>query len=389
MNVAIDARWIFPAKSGIGVYTAELVRRLPALAPNDSFLLFFSEPAVRDRTLAETGLGAAPNVRALLVPYGVFSLRSQLQMPRLLARHEVAVFHSPNYMIPFAAFRRRRDGATACVATIHDVIPLVIPDHAPKSRKTRLMPLYRRVMREVARRADAIVTVSRCSRADVIRHLRVPPEDEARVKVVYDGVSERFTPPRERRAKGPSDPRTILYVGRSDPYKNLPLLVDALARARRDCPFPLRLCIAGSPDPRYPEADEAAARFGVADHVTWTGPLDEPSLVAHYQGADVLVHPSRYEGFGLQVAEAMACGLPVICSNAASLPEVAGGAALLLGPDDVEGYAAAVVKVLTQSDQAEAMRREGLRQAALFSWHEAARQTLAIYRSVHAARQRR
>jgi glycosyltransferase involved in cell wall biosynthesis len=386
MRIAIDARWILRDMSGIGVYTRELVRHLVQSDSEDEFILLFNDPVVRDCTVAETGVAAARNVETVLVPYGVFSLRSQWRLPRLLRDRQVDVYHSTNYMIPFAAFPRSRSGRTRCVVTIHDVIPLALPDHAPRSKKARLMPLYRRLMREVARRAHVIITDSRYSRDDVLRHLCVPSAEAQRVKVVYVGVSDRFTPPAARPPRGPQDMRTVLYVGRSDPYKNVPLLVEAFARARRACPFPVELCLAGSPDPRYPEALQTAARLGVAEFVRWTGSLPEAELVALYRRADVLVHLSRYEGFGLQVAEAMACGVPVICSNVASLPEVAGDAAILLPPDDVAGCASAIAKVLTQFDVAEDMRRKGPPRATRFRWAETARQTVAIYREALAAR---
>jgi glycosyltransferase involved in cell wall biosynthesis len=334
MKIAIDARWIFPEISGIGAYTRELIRHLALVDPENTYILLFDHPGVRDRTLRETGVGSASNVLVEMVPYGVFSWRSQALLPRLLSARGVDVYHSTNYMVPLrllpAAAR-----APKMVVTIHDVIPLLFPDHAPRSKKARLFLLYRWIMRRIAAIADTIVTDSRASAADVVKHLRIPGARAGRVKAIYCGVSPRFHPPEARRAKGGVEIRELLYVGRSDPYKNLGTLVRAFAQARRECPFPLHLTLSGSPDARYPEAPVLTRELGLEREVTWTGYVSDDALLALYQRADVMVHPSRYEGFGLQVAEAMACGVPVICSNAGSLPEVVGDAAITLPPDDV------------------------------------------------------
>ena len=122
--------------------------------------------------------------------------------------------------------------------------------------------------------------------------------------------------------------------------------------------------------------------MGVQDAITWTGYVSDEELVVAYQGADVLVHPSRYEGFGLQVAEAMSCGLPVICSNAGGLPEVAGDAAILLDPDNVSGFGQKIVDVLSNESLADEMSKKGLSQAAKFTWQRTAAETLAIYEEI-------
>jgi glycosyltransferase involved in cell wall biosynthesis len=171
----------------------------------------------------------------------------------------------------------------------------------------------------------------------------------------------------------------VLYVGRCDPYKNLPGLVAAFAQVVRAGGVDARLRIVGSPDARYPEAGETARRLGVADRVDWAGYLDDAGLLKAYQDADVLALLSRYEGFGLPVLEAMACGTPTVCSNAASLPEVAGAAARLVAPDDVAGAAAALQDVLTNPAEAARLRAAGLAQAQKFSWRTAAESVLRAY----------
>ena len=374
MKIALDARWIFSEISGIGAYTRELIRQFARLDRNHTYLLLFDNDAVRDRTARETGFSAAANFETALLSHGVFSIANQLLLPALLRRRNMDVYHSTNYMMPLPGA-----GATRRIVTIHDVIPMIFRDQVARSRKARMYPVYRRLMIEIGKRADTILTDSRASAADIIRHLGIPPRREQDVRAVYCGVSERFRPAAAPAPKDPSAPRRVLYVGRADPYKNIGLLIRAFAAVRQRCPFPVELVVAGSPDPRYPEAGDLARALGVASHVRWTGYLSDADLVALYQRADVLAHPSRYEGFGLQVLEAMACGLPVVCSNAAALPEVAGDAALLFAPDDVETLAAELGRVLTTPDLAAELARKGLAQAAKFTWERTARETLRIY----------
>ena len=386
MRIAIDARWIFAEISGIGTYTRELIRQLARLDTQNEYVLLFREPALRDRTAAEVNLARAGNFATHLVPYGLFSLRNQLFLPRRLAALRADVFHSPNYMIPLLAFGRRRR-RTACVVTIHDVIPMIFRDQVARSKKARIYPLYRCLMLAVGRRADAIITVSQASAADVIEHLRLSGAAAAKVRAIYNGVSEQFrTGPAGAGARplraADNRPRTLLFVGRCDPYKNLHVLVRALALVRQQCPFPVTLTVAGAPDPRYPEARQTAAALGLAPAVNWTGYLTDAALRALYGQADLLVHPSRYEGFGLQVAEAMACGLPVVCGNAGALREIAGDAALLVDPDDVAGLAAAIGRVLADPRLARDMSAKGIRQAAQFTWDRTARATLEVYENV-------
>jgi len=381
MRIAIDARWIFPEISGIGNYTRQLLWQFARLDLPGSLLVLFDNATVMKRTLDETGLAENGNVAVSCLPWSVFSLQSQLRLPAYLKREQVDVFHSPNYMIPLAAFPRGRTGRVKCVTTIHDVIPMVFPDHAPKSRKTRLFPIFRALMQEVRKRADAIITVSDASRRDILEQLRIPSDAADKVHTVYNGVSEHYTPATPE-AAAPTAPYTLLYVGRADPYKNVDTLIQALARVRTESSLPVHLVIAGSPDPRYPQAMELAKELHLTDAITWTGYLTDEALVDAYRSADLLVHPSRYEGFGLQIVEAMACGTPVVCSNGGSLPEVAGDAGIQVDPDDTKGFAKAITRVLTEPGLAATMREKGFQQAAAFTWEAAARKTLAVYETI-------
>ena len=374
-RVAIDARWVFPELSGIGRYTLELLKQLGKIGGEFRYAVLVRDAERRGFIEREAGLAGRANVEFAELPYGPFSARGQFAAARWLRARRIAVYHSTNFMVPLPAFPRRKPHATKCVCNVHDLIPLVHPEFTPKALKTRFFPVYKALMHEIARRTDAVVTGSESAKGDIVRRLGVP---EGRITVVPDGVDGRYEPGGEKpSARG--GPKTVLYVGRSDPYKNLPGLVAVFARLVRDEGVDARLRIVGPPDARYPEADAAARRLGVADRVERAGYLDDAGLVRAYQEADALALLSRYEGFGLPVAEAMACGTPVVCSNAASLPEVAGNAARLVAPDDVAGAAAALKAVLTDPAEAARLRAAGLAQARTFSWRAAAEAVLRLY----------
>jgi glycosyltransferase involved in cell wall biosynthesis len=377
MKIAIDGRWIFPEISGIGNYTRQLLGELARQDLPESFLVLFSDPAVMERTVAETGLEGVDHIEPRCVPWGVFSIQSQLKLPGFLKREKVDLFHSPNYMIPFMAFPRSRSGRIKCIATIHDVIPLIFPHHAPRSRKSKLFPLYKRLMLEVGQRTSMIITDSKASRRDIIKHLHIRPEQEDKVVAIYCGVDDAY----HGIERQPStDERRLLYVGRSDPYKNIDTLLRAFADVKERHALPVRLDIAGSPDPRYPGPQELARELEITDSVHWCGYLTDDELLDLYARADVLVHPSRYEGFGLQIIEAMACGLPVVCGNGGSCPEVAGDAGIVVDCDDTAGFTRAILEVLEMPDRKKGMIEKGKLWAQNFTWEKTAQETLNVYR---------
>ena len=364
-----------PEQSGSGRYTLELLKQLGEIGGAFRYVVLVRDGERRAFIEQVAGLAGKANFEFAELPYGPFSLRGQFAAARLLRERKIDVYHSTNFMVPLPAFPRRKPHAIRCVCNIHDLIPMVHPEFTPKALKTRFFPVYKALMHEIARRTDAVATGSESAKRDIVRLLGIP---EDRIAVAPDGVDGRYGPGGEKpSARG--GPKTVLYVGRSDPYKNLPGLVEAFARLVGESGVDARLRIVGSPDARYPEAGEAARRLGVAERVDWSGYLDDAGLVKAYQEADALALLSRYEGFGLPVVEAMACGTPVVCSNAASLPEVAGTAARLVAPDDVAGAVAALKEILTNPAEAARLRAAGLAQAKKFSWRAAAESVLRLY----------
>jgi len=378
MNICIDARWIGEKIAGIGRYAVYLLKHLSEMDRENSYLVLFQDKAVRDRVCGELNLGVRRNWRIITLPYGVFSVRGQLSLPRLLRRERVDLFHSTNFMAPLMR------GRCKLVITIHDIIPLKFPQYAPRSKKTRLFPIYRALMKRLVGVSDLIIADSEHSRRDIIEFLGAPAD---KVRRVYLGVDPKYRPlPSTIKAEvkqrlGVRD-RLALFAGRADPYKNLISLVRAAEVLNAKGKIHCTVVVAGEKDRRYPEVEQYVERAGIHGMICFAGSLDEDELIPLYNAADVLVLPSLYEGFGLPPLEAMACGTPVICSNCASLPEVVGDAGILVEPTDVRAIAGAMERVFADGALRARMSAAGIARATLFPWKKTAEETLALYNNL-------
>jgi len=265
------------------------------------------------------------------------------------------------------------------VFTLHDLIFRFYPEmHKPLNRwfLTLMMPRFLQA-------ADAVVAVSECTKRDAVKTYGL---DETKIKVIYEGVNPRF------RRSSPDDTsavrrkyglpeRYVLSVGMIEPRKNLTSLLEAYVLLRNE-DSQLKLVIVGKRGWLYEGFFRRLRELGLEDEVIFPGFVADEDLPASYSAADLFAFPSLYEGFGLPVLEAMACGTPVICSNTSSLPEVAGDAALLVDPNSVEALTRAIIDVLENKELRDELRAKGPRQAAKFSWEATARETLAVYESV-------
>jgi alpha-1,3-rhamnosyl/mannosyltransferase len=240
--------------------------------------------------------------------------------------------------------------------------------------------IFRAAMRLALRAAQHVIAISEASRRDLLAAFSVAP---ARVTTTPLAPDPRFRPQPaavidELRARYALPARFVLYLGINKPHKNLVTLLHAYTQLPVSAP----LVIAGAWDDRYPEPKQAAAMLDLTARVRFLGPVAEADLPALYAAAAVFVFPSRYEGFGLPVLEAMACGTPVACSNVSSLPEIAGDAALHFDPDDANAIAQAIQRLLEETSLCADLQARGLAQAARFTWEHTAALTLSSYRKL-------
>jgi len=233
------------------------------------------------------------------------------------------------------------------------------------------------------RKADHIVAISESTKRDIVEHFKIPDD---RITVVHGAAEDRFRRPADParlaavREKYRLPERYILFVGVIEPRKNVPGLLEAFASIAQRIPH--HLVVAGGLGWKYDSVFTTVRRLGLGERVVFPGFIADEDLVPLYQGAELFVYPSFYEGFGLPVLEAMSCGVPVVTSNLSSLPEVTGNAAELVDPQDIGQIAEAMHRVLTDEVRRRRMVQEGMARAADYSWDAAARTLLGVYRSV-------
>ncbi|MCS7220938.1 MAG: glycosyltransferase family 1 protein [Anaerolineae bacterium] len=368
MNYVLDLRTITDHFPGIGRYGFNLAQAIASLLERSERLILLRDPTAPSRW--DVSALASERVRVIEAPLSPFSFCQQWVIPSLLRRLTNAgdhwLYHSLYYLMPY------RPGIPA-VFTCYDLIPLICPRYFSPLQRL----VYRLAHRLALSTACVVLAISEATKADLIRHFSIASDQ---VVVTPLAADTRFTPrsPEEvaavRQKYTLSDPY-VLYIGSNKPHKNLVRLVEALSRQ----PSPITLVIGGTWDHRYPQARQRAYELGMSGRVRWLGPVPECDLPALYSGAILFAFPSEYEGFGLPVLEAMACGTPVVCSRTSSLPELAGDAALLVDPLDVEEIATGIRCILEDEELRWQMRERGLMRAALFSWERTARMTLAAY----------
>jgi alpha-1,3-rhamnosyl/mannosyltransferase len=374
--IGIDGRYIQDHFPGIGRYTYNLTRALAQVAPDEVFVILHN-PALLNTRYDLASLARFPNIELVRINVPTFSWTEQLRLPLVIGHLSLDICHSPYYIKPYWL-------PCPSVVTIYDLISKLFPQYLPSP--------WARLIFEFATRlalwsAHRVITTSQAARNDLIALYHVAPE---KIAVTPMAADERFRPLNKReiepaRHKYGLPEQYVLYLGINKPHKNLVRLIEAWSLVIGHWDLGLDrwpLVIAGHWDPRYPQARRKAAALGLEDSVIFLGDVAEADLPALYSGAELFVFPSIYEGFGLPPLEAMACGVPVLCSKTSSLPEIMGEAALTFDPLDVAEMAAKIGEALRDGALREEMREKGLRQAAKFSWERTAQETLEVYREV-------
>ncbi len=369
MRVGIDASYLLePNKSGVETYTLNLVRALLALPDRPELFLY---AAGRDVEAADAGPLLASADRARVS--SITRLWLRLRLPLLMRGDRVDLAHFPGGILP-------RLLPCPAVVTFYDLAAARYPElYDPADLK-----LYDNVLPSAAHRAAGILTISESTKRDIVSVFGVDP---GRIFVTPLGVHAAFRPVpdagtvvRERFAL--ARPYLLGCVGSGHPRKNLTAVVTAFDQLREP---DLRLAIVGRAD-RDPQALAAVSASPHRDRIALLGHVPESDLPAIYSAATVFCFPSLYEGFGLPVLEAMACGTAVVCSDTSSLPEVVGDAALTVTPGDPGALAAAVASLLHDDARRQALCAAGRARAAQFTWEETARLTVAAYRAILDAR---
>lgn len=369
LRIGIDATALPPRPFGAANYIIHLIHALPQVAPTHAYIVF-AKPEHVSWFAGRSGLRV---VNARLPARLLRIVWEQTVLPWLVHQERLDLLHSPHYTMPFAV-------RCPTVVTFHDMTFLLYPEAHLLYKRL----FFRGIMPLAARRADALIAISESTRADILRLLKPAAE---KVFAVPYGVAPLFRPVKDCAAieaicNRYSLPRQfILYVGNLEPRKNLPVLLQAFARLTQRG-LPHALVLAGSRGWKDAEIFSTMKELGLASRVCFPGYIPQPDLPALYSAADLFVYPSLYEGFGLPVLEALACGIPVITSNVSSMPEVAGDAGILVNPRRVDELADALWRILTDRELHDELARKGVERAQMFSWTRTARETLAVYEQV-------
>jgi glycosyltransferase involved in cell wall biosynthesis len=362
MRIGFDARMI--DHPGIGRYISSLLPEMVKQAPDDEFVIFGDPEKL-------SGFENNENVIVEEWKAPVFSVQEQIS--GVCKFRGLDVLHVPNFNIPLM-FKGKM------VTTIHDLIYLLFPESLPSV----LAGWYARfMMGSVLRRSDSVIAVSSHTAGDLVKSFG--DQYSNKIKVIHEATSGEFSHVHEEKTKedvkrrwGLPD-KFILYVGSVKPHKNVSTLIKVFEKIKaRGLPYQLVIC------GRWDKKEDYLKAKIHENGIKYIGDeMPTEDLVVLYQMADVLVHLSLYEGFGLTVLEAMSCGTPVVTSNTSSIPEVAGLAAAVVPPKDVEQITDAVCNILTDESLRLKMIEAGYENIKRFSWEKTAASTLNIYRNTY------
>ena len=349
-------------RAGIHRYISELIRHLPA--SDDYRVTVFSN---NSEILAQEG---AISIDSSVWPTQRRAARilwEQFALPIAAARQKLDLLHGMAFVAPYLR-------SCPTVVTVYDLSFLHYPERYPALQRIYLSSQTRRSCRAARR----VVVISQSTARDIERWYNIPRE---KIDIVAPGVGSEFGPiDKERVATfrtemGLTEP-FLLHVGTLQPRKNIPFLVKALAKLKRPR---LKLILVGGKGWNFDDIFREVEKHGLESQVEFRGYVPDSELALWYNSAAMTIFPSLYEGFGLPILEAMACGSPVIGANTSSIPEAAGQAALLYEPDDMAALINHIETILDVPPVTARMREDGLKQASNFSWHRAGRQMIAVY----------
>lgn len=380
MILGIDGSSLLSAKTGIGVYTDRLlcgIRSCSDFTVKIYLPMPFINPAKRNNSIDEV-IKNYPDVEikshALPTPKmqrWIWGHSDFLPIERFLG--SIDLYHGTSFVMPPLHHAKG-------IMTIYDLSFMLFPQF-----HTREMQAFTKNIRRYAERSDCIIAISEQTKQDIVRLLDVPA-DKVRVTLLAADTRYRVIDDKHRLASVAAtygiDREYILYTGTLEPRKNVPAIIRAFQSIKRELKVPHRLVLAGKKGWLYDDIFAEVRAMDLEHEVIFTGYVPDEDLPFLYNGADLFVYPSFYEGFGLPPLEAMACGCPVITSSTSSLPEVVGAAGIMVDPRKPEELAEAMARVLGDNELLADMRRRGVERAATFSWERCARETLSIYRDV-------
>jgi glycosyltransferase involved in cell wall biosynthesis len=386
MRIGIDARFLtHPQPGGFKTYTEQLIWALLEVDPENEYVLYVDRPS-DSPAIAPLAPNATVRVVPGTAPFIGMPWREQIGLTMQAKRDQIDVLHALCLTAPVNA-------PCPLVVTIHDTIwmsPRRFSQQQKRGKCSLMDVYYRYVPQIVARRASAVITVSHDARAAIVQHLGIPAH---RVFVTYEAAAPIYRTLDRSRAidavqqRFGLDADFILALGSADPRKNISTLLRAYALLPERLRVNHNLAIVWT-HPLLADSILAEARAnGIEGQLRFLQRVSNDDLVNLYNAAGLFVFPSRYEGFGLPILEAMACGAPVVASNNSSIPEVAGNAALLVDAESPSSIAHAMERVFSDESLRDELIARGVQRGASFSWQRCARETVAVYQKCYSGRE--
>lgn len=369
MIIGIDGRELERGKvTGIGRYLINFLKYAATTRKEYQFILYGNQFTNLDFK--------SPNLTIKIIPERATITWDQILLPAYLKRDKVNIFLSPYIKAPFFS-------PCPFITTIHDLLFLVTPEYTGWRHKP-YNEIFKMFGKAVSKRAKVIIADSEFSKSDIIKIFSVPEE---KVHVIQLGISEEYCPVgnidmiEEIKGNYGIKGRYIFYVGNFKPHKNVGRLIEAFAEVSSVF-SDIKLVLGGKRDKFVPLLEGLAKKTGIMERIVFTDFIKDEDLPYLYSGAELFVYPSLYEGFGLPVLEAMACGTPVICSNTTSLPEVVGDSGMLIDTGDAKNITSAILTLLKDDKRREILIKKGLERAKGFAADRYSSKILSLIESI-------
>ncbi|MFZ5649812.1 MAG: glycosyltransferase family 4 protein [Bacillota bacterium] len=368
MKLLYDARMLY--SSGIGRYLQNLLLYVVPLLKQDKIYLTGDPDKIS--YFFNSNFKFSPNLQIIKWNSLIYSFSEQIKGSYLLEKYknEVDVIHIPHYNVPY--FMPKNS-----IVTIHDLIHFIFPEYF-KGLKVKIAKM---ILENAVKKSCKIIVVSEATAQDLIKLF---PFADSKIRIVYEAAADIFRPVISREIeifkKRFGLKKYILYVGNRKLHKNLNRLLHAYSNLHKHI-VDLQLVIAGSKFMENDEVTQYKQKHGL-NNIIELERISDQDLIKLYCGAEALVFPSLYEGFGLPPLEAMACGIPVVVSKVASIPEVVGDAGIYVNPYDVDDITRGIYSVLINEDLRKNLRIKGFERSKMFTWKKTAQKTMAIYEEV-------
>lgn len=358
MRIAIDCRFIGRSINGIGRYNREIVKGLDK--NKEINLIIFTNNDI-DLELQ--------NTKIIRIKSKLFSISEQIELPILLRKVKPDLFHTPSFVSPIIQ-------PCKTIMTIHDLIHLRFSKDYTLLHKL----YYKLIVKTAAKQADIIITPSNTSKKDIHTFLGI---DNKKIFVIYHGISENFSPREDFKniliKKYNINYDYILYVGNLKTHKNINTLIETYCNLIKDGKIKHKLIITYEPNKKI---QNFIHNFGIEENIVFIRDIPEKDLPYIYSGCSVFVYPSLCEGFGFPPLEAMSCGVPVISSNAFSLPEVLDFSALTFDPNDKNMLYDLIYRVINDDELRRSLIQMGLNHSKKFRWDRTINQLIGVYKSL-------